>query len=403
MRNRFAISTVAMACAVVVATCSVSSAAARGPIASASRASVVKLMTIGPTNAPLFSLPSIPVGAQVAINQINKAGGINGHKVKLITCDDQNNPNTATQCARQAIQEKVAAIVGGLSGSDLKILPYLQQAHIPWVGDSTSDAYTQSNLFLTGNDGTSGYVAIGAATVSLGCKHVAIVLSAESIPAFSAEISAGVTAGGHSKVVGSYTPPATSPDWSSIVATARSAGADCIAAGTSPIETPGLIAAINSGPKLKLVLLAGGLPSTLLQQLGSAASGVYATTGFLPFTSNRGAVPTLKAKATALDPKIPLDVFTESGYASAEIVAHAAAKLKQITGPSVLKALKKVSKFNTGLGPVVTLTKPNPLHGFSRLFNAYNYLVVVKNSQLYLAQPKPISTKPGLAMLAASQ
>ena len=31
MRNRFAISTVAMACAVVVATCSVSSAAARRP------------------------------------------------------------------------------------------------------------------------------------------------------------------------------------------------------------------------------------------------------------------------------------------------------------------------------------------------------------------------------------
>ena len=65
-------------------------------------------------------------------------------RLKLLTCNDENNPNTATACAREAIQEKVAAIVGGLSGSDLKVIPYLKQANIPWVGESTADDYTQS-------------------------------------------------------------------------------------------------------------------------------------------------------------------------------------------------------------------------------------------------------------------
>ena len=97
--------------------------------------------------------------------------------------------------------------------------------------------------------------------------------------------------------------------------------------------------------------------------------------------------------------------FTESGYASAEIVAHAAAKLKQITGPSVLKALKKVSKFNTGARAGGHFDQAESASRIqSLLFNAYNYLVVVKNRPaLPRAQPKPISTKPGLAMLAASQ
>ena len=44
------------------------------------------------------------------------------------------------------------------------------------------------NEFLIGNDGTSGYVAIGTAAAQIGCKKVAIVLSAESLPVFATEI-----------------------------------------------------------------------------------------------------------------------------------------------------------------------------------------------------------------------
>lgn len=404
MHKRFVVSAASVACAVAAVTVGLGSAQASSTRArvgtAASSKSVIKLMTIGPVDSPLFSLPSIPVGAQVAINQINAAGGLNGHRLQLLTCNDENNPNTATACAREAIQEKVAAVVGGLSGSDLKVIPYLKQANIPWVGESTADDYTSPNEFLIGNDGTSGYVAIGTAAAQIGCKKVAIVLSAESLPVFATEIKAGVTAAGHSTVVGTYTPAVSGADWSSIVAAARAAGAQCIAAGTSPVETPGLIAAINSGPKLKLVLLSGGLPSTLLKQLGSAATGVYAVSGYLPFTSTQGVVQWLKVKASQLDPKVPLDAFTESGYASVEVVADAATGLKQVTGATLLRALPKVSDFDTKLGPVVTLTKTNPIPGFSRLFNSNYYLGVVRNDKIYAVGSKPLSTTAALKALA---
>src|SRR5580765_7326824 len=67
----------------------------------------IKLMTVGPVEAPGFSIPSIPVGAQQAIDEINAAGGINGRQVELITCNDQNDPNVAAQCGKQAVDEGV--------------------------------------------------------------------------------------------------------------------------------------------------------------------------------------------------------------------------------------------------------------------------------------------------------
>ena len=359
----------------------------------------INLMAIGPINAPGFALPSIPVGAQVAIDDINKAGGLNGHPVKLIVCNDKNDPNTATACARQAIKQKVAAVVGGLSVFDLKIVPFLQKAGIPWIGPSTPDAYTQPNMFDIGNEGLPGYVAIGTALAQQGCKKVGIVVSAFGPAIAQQQIAAGVKAS-HAQVVSSIQAPATGVDWAPIVANARSAGADCIGAGTGPTETPGLIGAINTGRKLKLVLLEGGLPPTLIQQLGAGANGVFAVAGYLPFSSKTGLVQSLRAKAKAKAPKVPLDTFIDNGYAAVEVVAHAAKGLKQVNASTLMKALPKVKGFNTGLGPVLTLTKPGTVaRKYPRLFNPNVYLWVVRNGQMVLAQPKPVNIAPGMKLL----
>lgn len=361
----------------------------------------IKLMDIGAIQAPGFSLPSIPVGAQIAINQINKAGGVNGHPLTLITCNDMNNPNTATGCAREAITDKVAAVVGGLSIFDLDIIPYLQQAGIPWIGPATPDDYTSRNLFLLGDEGTPAYVAIGMALAQQGCKKIAVVLSAESVPVYATEIAAGVTAAATgAKVVGTYTPPATSPDWASIVSAVRAAGADCIAGGTGPAETGGLIAAVDAGPKLKIALLSGGIPSTLLTQLGASANGVEALSGYLPETSKLGEVPYLVKQSKALAPSVPFDAFTEHGYASVMVFAHAAQGLKTVTAATIMKALPKVKNYNTGLGPVVSFQHA-PVVTFPRLFNPLYFVYVARNGNFDLAQTKKINATAGLELLPA--
>ena len=359
-------------------------------------------MTMGPVSSPQFSLPSIPVGAQVAVNAINSAGGIDGHKVQLIVCNDQNNPNTAAQCARQAIKDKVAALVGGLEDFDLQIMPLLQQAGIPWVGLTTPDDYTSSNLFLLGGEGAPTFSGIGLSLAQQGCKKIAVVVTAAGgTQKINAEqIAAGVRAGG-AKVATTITVPATAVDLASTVAAARSAGADCIGSGTSPAQSGPLITAVNAGPKLKLAFASGGLPNVVLAQLGKSANGVLAPAGFLPFTSTEGVVQHLKQQVQAQYPKVPLDQFVETGYASVNTVEQAAKGLSDVTASSVMTGLTKLKGYDTGLGPVVDFATPSSIPGFPRVKNSKVFVWVAKNGDYHLAQPQPIDTAPALKLLGA--
>lgn len=50
--------------------------------------------------------------AKLAADQINKQGGINGHKLQLDVRDDQTKPDQALQAARDLLQAKVLALIG---------------------------------------------------------------------------------------------------------------------------------------------------------------------------------------------------------------------------------------------------------------------------------------------------
>ena len=359
-------------------------------------------MTMGTISSPAFSLPSIPVGAQIAVNDLNSAGGINGHKVVLIACNDQNNPNTAAQCAREAIQDKVTALVGGLENYDLQIEPLLNQAGIPWVGLTTADDYTTPNLFLFGGQGVDGFAVAGMTLGQHGCKKIAIIVTAAAgtQKVNAADIAAGVHAAG-ATVAGTFTIPATAVDLSSTVAAARASGADCIASGVSPSQSGPLITALGTGPKLKLAVVSGGLPNVLLQQLGKPADGVLASAGFLPATSTEGVVPQLVAKMKAEYPKVPFDQFAETGYAAVNLVAHAAKGLGDVSASSLMSALTKVNGYDTGVGQVADFTTPSTIPGYPRLFSPKDFVWVAQNGNYALAQPQPIDATPALKLLAA--
>jgi ABC-type branched-subunit amino acid transport system substrate-binding protein len=407
VNHRLVALVVAVASALAVAACGSSSSnspssSSAGAASSSSGGAPIKLMTMGPISSPQFSLPSIPVGAQIAINKLNASGGINGHKVQLIACNDQNNPNTAAQCAREAIKDKVTALVGGLEDYDLQIEPLLNQAGIPWVGLTTADDYTTPNLFLFGGQGVDGFAAAGMTLAQHGCKKIAIIVTAaagtQKINA--ADIAAGVQAGG-AKVATTITIPATAVDLAPTVAAARASGADCIASGASPSQSGPLITALGTGPKLKLAVVSGGLPNVLLNQLGKPADGVLATAGFLPATSTEGAVPQLVKTMKAQYPKVPFDQFAETGYAAVNLIADAVKGQGDVSSSSVMSALSKVNGYNTGVGPVATFTAPNPIPGYPRLFNPKDFVWVAKNGNYSLSQPQPIDTTPALKLLSA--
>lgn len=89
--------------------------------------------------------------AQMAVDVINKNGGVDGHQVKLYTQDDAGDPVDGLPAVHTLINvDNAVAIVGPISLTEAAILPAVDQANIPnlmWGGGSQFDAITDPHFF----------------------------------------------------------------------------------------------------------------------------------------------------------------------------------------------------------------------------------------------------------------
>jgi branched-chain amino acid transport system substrate-binding protein len=76
---------------------------------------------------------------EMAVDEINKAGGVNGHPIALTILDDQSDATTAVNDFRQLVDKHALAIFGTpLTPTSLAIAPLAEQAHIPLVSYASS-------------------------------------------------------------------------------------------------------------------------------------------------------------------------------------------------------------------------------------------------------------------------
>src|SRR5215510_7179679 len=85
-------------------------------------------------------------GTQLAVQELNAAGGINGRQIELITRDTQSDPTKAVNASAELTRAaKVNVVFGPVnSGESLAVVPLLARANMPqlhpcWV-DSLTDA-----------------------------------------------------------------------------------------------------------------------------------------------------------------------------------------------------------------------------------------------------------------------
>jgi branched-chain amino acid transport system substrate-binding protein len=80
-------------------------------------------------------------GIQLAVDQVNASGGVNGKKITLVTKDTRSSPEQAQTVAKElATQDKVAVAIGSVeSGQSIKAAPVFQEAGIPMVSPSSTN------------------------------------------------------------------------------------------------------------------------------------------------------------------------------------------------------------------------------------------------------------------------
>jgi branched-chain amino acid transport system substrate-binding protein len=77
----------------------------------------------------------------LAIEEINKAGGVKGKQLEVLSLDDQGKPDEAAMVTTKLItQDKVVAILGEVASSvSLAMAPIAQQYKIPMITPSSTN------------------------------------------------------------------------------------------------------------------------------------------------------------------------------------------------------------------------------------------------------------------------
>ena len=124
------------------------------------------------TQGPQYK--NIAETARIYADYINAHGGIAGHPLVAKFCDMQGTPTAATACARKAVADKAAAVVGSFSFTGDAILPVLEAGKIAYFGNCCAISpkeYTSLNSFPMGNQPLYA-VGLVKRAVQDGCKKI---------------------------------------------------------------------------------------------------------------------------------------------------------------------------------------------------------------------------------------
>ncbi|MED5492828.1 MAG: branched-chain amino acid ABC transporter substrate-binding protein [Pseudomonadota bacterium] len=96
----------------------IAAAALAGASTCALAADTIKIALAGPVTGPVAQYGDMQfIGAKMAIEQINKAGGVNGSQLEGVVFDDACDPKQAVAVANRIVNEGISFVVGHLCSS----------------------------------------------------------------------------------------------------------------------------------------------------------------------------------------------------------------------------------------------------------------------------------------------
>jgi branched-chain amino acid transport system substrate-binding protein len=407
-RSKRSTTAVALITAALLAAAGCSSgSSAQSPQSASLKGKPVKVMTIGTAGAEEGG--STPAMAQVAIAYegfINHHGGINGRPLQVTFCDDHDNPTGAQQCARQAVSDRVVAVVGwgSISGGS-NILQVLSKANIPWIGEEqfgSAENTSPDSYPIIGSLATQ-WLGNGQLAVHEGCKKAGVMEWNNPVGIFGLQwFERGFGAAGGK--VGPVTLVGTSAtDMAPPAAAAIAGGVQCVAMLLSPTQGPPAVQALEqAGFKGKILFYPDELPVSAIQQTGGAhslAEGALCATFYLRPTNPKWNQAKQAVRMYAPNPSVVnnFNSFTEIDQLTWEayLVFTSVIKsqhLKTIDGPSLRAALNQANSFNTGgLLPPMNFHTPvvtGPAAPFyNRVFNPYVTYLTIKNGSYAALTP----------------
>src|SRR5271170_7369109 len=227
-------------------------------------------------------------GAKIALDRVNKSGGVLGKPIELVTEDDQTtNPGAVLAFSKLAAQPDIVAFLGSIrSTQNHAMAADILKTGKPVCFGGTDPALTKMGnpwlIRFRPNDSYSGRVIAAYGVETLGKKNWAIVHSTDAFgtSGFSA-LSASLEKLG-AKVAIDQGYPNQSQDFTPVVLAVKSSGADVIASYTAFDNDLAIFARQlrQLGVTLPWVGSASIAVANAVKLAGPALWGVYGITDF---------------------------------------------------------------------------------------------------------------------------
>ncbi|ARF56980.1 ABC transporter substrate-binding protein [Streptomyces gilvosporeus] len=166
----------AVACTAVIASLLSGCGSLPGASGDSGEKAPVTVMTWAPEGTKATNMPGMPAMAQAYARWVNSRGGIRGHHLRVLTCNERNDSVAAAQCAQRAVDEGAVAVVGSYSQFGRSFMSPLEIKGIPFIGGyGASGEEFQSPLSYPVNGGPASLLAGNGRQLAGACRRVALV------------------------------------------------------------------------------------------------------------------------------------------------------------------------------------------------------------------------------------
>ncbi len=296
-------------------------------------------------------------GIELAIEEINAAGGINGKKIEAVKYDTKSEPAEATTLATKLMtKDKVLAVLGpATSGSFKAVIPVAIKNKIPVAsGSATADDVTvdasgvkQYAFRICFSDSYQGEVMASYALNNLSKKKAVIIMDSSSDYAKGlAKSFKRVFTEGGGAVVAEEAYLDGDTDFNAIITSIKNQDFDVIFI-PGYYEEVGLIIKQARAQGIDApVLGADGFDSPELVKLAGkeALNNVFFSNHYSSLDQDPTVVSFIESFKKKYDNKEP-DAFNALGYDLAKFVADGIGRAEKLNGESVKKALEETKDF----------------------------------------------------------
>ncbi len=337
-------------------------------------------------------------GVELAVKEINAAGGILGKKIQTITSDTQSNPGVAKGLTQKAVDDDVFAIFGPVfSGSIMVSMAESRKAEIPnFTGGEAASITMQGNPYIfrtsftqaTAMPKVARYISDQAKLKTLAVVYVNNDFGKGGLDMIKKALDKSPT-----KIVTEISTDAGQVDFSAAVLKAKQSGADGVFVYSNEEESARMLRELRkqgwNKPIIGETTLTG---QKVIELAGEAANGAVAHVG-LTVDAPLPAIRAFRAKFER-DYKYVSDHNGMKGYSGVYVLKAAIEKVGKLDRKAVANALHSLV-VTTDKEPGILMNVAFDQNGD---LDRESFLVEVKNGQQVV-----VATLPPLNPIAVNK